>query len=34
MEEEAKMIETYLEKLCEKNPLVLKEVSKVKSDVA
>uniref|UniRef100_F6XIP8 ATP binding cassette subfamily A member 17 n=1 Tax=Equus caballus TaxID=9796 RepID=F6XIP8_HORSE len=29
VEEEAKMIETYLEKLCEKNPLVLKEVSKV-----
>lgn len=34
VEEEAKMIETYLEKLCKKNPLVLKELSKVKSDVA
>lgn len=34
VEEEAKMIKTNLEKLCEESPLVLKEVSKVKSDVA
>nr|KAF6439582.1 hypothetical protein HJG63_000031 [Rousettus aegyptiacus] len=29
VEEEAKMVEANLEKLCEKNPLVLKDVSKV-----
>lgn len=31
--QEAEMVETYLEKLREENPLVLREVSKVKSDV-
>ncbi|XP_057604984.1 ATP-binding cassette sub-family A member 17-like [Hippopotamus amphibius kiboko] len=29
VEEEAKMVETFVENLCKKNPLVLKEVSKV-----
>lgn len=33
VEEEAKMVEANLEKLREKNPLVLKDVSKVKADV-
>lgn len=34
VEQEAEMVETYLEKLREENPLVLREVSKVKSDVS
>ena len=34
VEEEANMIKNSWEDLCKKNPLVLKELSKVKSDVA
>lgn len=34
VEEEAKMIETCLEILCEKNPLVVKEGSEVRPNVA